>query len=290
MRPSRPHVRAAVPSLRVAGAGLAAAVGLGTAGFLATGALLAPAAAATSTATVTWSSDGFGSTPKLHVGDAVRWRNTTNFDLVVGDTTSNWSYQKTVAANSTSTAYTFTKAGSYGFRGTGGLLGTTSDSGTISVTAPKPSPTPSRTHTSSPKPDTSQPKSPKPDQSKPSGGGKHHGSNDRSPSPAPVGGIGSAGNPALGAGELLPPFRNGTGKQPTPLVAPGSTPSPVPTASVDAFGDPVPVEGVTLAQPVPARRFGLPGAVAAVLVAGVVVGVVRLAKAEYGVPPDPGAG
>jgi hypothetical protein len=33
---------------------------------------------------------------------------------------------------------------------------------------------------------------------------------------------------------------------------------------------------------VPARKYGLPGAVAAVLLTGVVVGVVRLARVEFG--------
>jgi hypothetical protein len=61
------------------------------------------------------------------------------------------------------------------------------------------------------------------------------------------------------------------GVTPTPTAAP-TTPADVPT---------------TLAQPVAARRIGLPGALAGVLLVGVVAGVYRLARVEYGVPAVP---
>jgi plastocyanin len=101
-----------------------------------------------------------------------------------------------------------------------------------------------------------------------------------SPTPSPgtsVLGQGSANNPTLGVGVL-----------PTPGASP---PPPPPALALPAIGEPGPTPSETptveaaatsLSQPVKARRLGLPGALAAVLVAGVAVGVVRLAKAEYG--------
>ena len=53
---------------------------------------------------------------------------------------------------------------------------------------------------------------------------------------------------------------------------------PVPTETA-APTTAVPAQA--LSQSVPARKYGLPGALAAVLLAGVAVGVVRLARVEY---------
>jgi plastocyanin len=282
--PSHHGARATgTPARALAGAvAVIAVAGAAVLGLAAIAATPATAAGST-TATVTWSNGSFSGNPRLHAGDAVRWRNNSGQPLEVKGTTSNWkAYSVTVAANATSASHKFTTAGSYGFSGTGGLLGTQTDSGTITVTAPQSSPTPSKTPTSKPSPHTSKPASSPP----PKHPTRHHhqggsGSNS-TPSPTFTGGVGAAGGPQLGAGELNPPVRPGHGNAPDPVVAsPGVTPTPAPTASVDAFGDPVTTEA-TLAQPVPARRFGLPGAVAAVLVAGVIVGVVRLARAEYG--------
>jgi hypothetical protein len=53
----------------------------------------------------------------------------------------------------------------------------------------------------------------------------------------------------------------------------------------DLFSGPTPTPVAApraLAQAVPARKYGLPGALAAVLLTGVVVGVVRLARVDYG--------
>jgi hypothetical protein len=74
----------------------------------------------------------------------------------------------------------------------------------------------------------------------------------------------------------------GTTPAPQGPVVAGPLPSPSPPDGTTATADgPI---NTSLSQPVKARRLGLPGALAAVLVAGVVVGVVRLAKAEFGGP------
>jgi hypothetical protein len=84
--------------------------------------------------------------------------------------------------------------------------------------------------------------------------------------------------PPLGIGVI--PTPSALPRGPDPLVAgPGfeDTPTPEPS-SAD-------IPAKALSQSVPARKYGLPGAVAAVLLTGVVVGVVRLARVEFGGVP-----
>ena len=146
---------------------------------------------------------------------------------------------------------------------------------TITVkAAPKPSPTPSPSTSTPPKPEPTTGSSPKPGTTAAPG--------------TTVLGQGQANVPTLGSGNIF--ATPGAPNAPLgPLVAgpdfADPNASPAPEANIE------PQAGASLAQPVDARRLGLPGALAAVLVAGVLVGVVRLARAEYGLggtqPPSP---
>jgi plastocyanin len=143
----------------------------------------------------------------------------------------------------------------------------------VIVPVPTPDPTPAPTKSTSPSPPSTG-TTPNPTRTTPAPG-------------ATVLGQGQANVPTLGSGNLFP--------------SPGATPVPLgPLVAGPDFVDPnaspipdatQPQAGASLAQPVDARRLGLPGALAAVLVAGVLVGVVRLARAEYGLggpqPPAP---
>lgn len=228
-------------------------------------------ASAAATATVTWDGAHFSAAPSLRVGQSVAFHNASARNLVVQGTTANWaSYRVTVGGGSTSGAHTFTAPGNYGFTGAGGLAGTAHDSGTIVV---RTAPTPSPTHSPRPSQTPAPTKSPRPSASaRPTA----------TPATTPVATStpragrkrGHAGGPTLGPGRGRGGRGGHGGNGQPPVVA---LPSPTAHASVS----PEPAV-VSLAQPVPRRRLGLPGAVAAVVLAGLAGGVVRLARAEYG--------
>jgi hypothetical protein len=140
-----------------------------------------------------------------------------------------------------------------------GALG---NSGTATITVVPAPTTPPTT-----KPPTSSPK-PKPS--------THSTTPATSPAPQPTGpALGVTNAPPLGIGVLAPTASPaGPGPQvagPDDLFG-GPTPTPTPVAEAPR----------ALAQSVPARKYGLPGALAAVLLTGVVVGVVRLARVDLG--------
>ena len=222
--------------------------------------------AATPTVTITWDGDKFTSTPTIASGTIVKWRNDGSGGLagIGGDGTLTVTYKSgpsrfstvNVAHGATSSGTTINGGSAQANEVVNGHDQSGSDrTGTIVVKATPASPKPSPTHsTTSPKP-------------------THSSSSKASPSAAPIGVVNP---PPLGVGVASPsPSPAGPG----PLVAaapPDELPTPEP--SVDADVPPT----HALAQSVPARKLGLPGALAAVLLTGVVVGVVRLARVEFG--------
>lgn len=151
----------------------------------------------------------------------------------------------------------------------GAALNPPTDTGKITVVAkPTPSPTPTTSHSPSPKPQPSTGPSPQPGSTPPPG--------------TSVLGQGLSQVPQFGSGTLFP--SPGASSAPLgPVIATDPSASPTPAPSTDQAA-------TSLSQPVDARRLGLPGALAAVLVAGVVVGVVRLARAEFGDGTNHGGG
>jgi hypothetical protein len=236
-------------------------------------ALAAPAnAAAPKPVTIVWDGAKFTSAPTVASGTTIKWTNAggpLDGSLTITYKAGPTKFTKpiTIAKGKTSSGLVMTGASTKKNEivdaAESGLGGTTT-TGTIHVNAaPKPAPTPSTSATSSPKPTVGSTGKPKP-----------------SPTPSPstgVLGLGATSNPPIGVGALPSLSPSPSGPQPD-LAGPtigelGPTPSATPTTGATV---------TSLAQPVKARRLGLPGALAAVLLAGVGVGVVRLARAEYG--------
>jgi plastocyanin len=200
----------------------------------------------------------------VRVGVSVLWHNNNSTPILDGGTVTLASakgapttFSVTAGTRSATKSVKFSKAGTEKYTGNDGTSGTTA--GTITVAAaPTPTPTHS-TASSSPKPKSTHSTTPA-----------------TSPAPQPTSPpLGVTNPPPLGIGVLAP----------TPSPA---GPGPMVAGPDDLFGAPTPTPTSVaaapraLAQSVPARKYGLPGALAAVLLTGVVVGVVRLARLDFG--------
>lgn len=219
----------------------------------------APGARA-ATKTVTLTNQGPSPTSiTIAVGDVVKFDNQSNVDHTI-TSAKTWSYKRTVAAGSAASTAPFTAAGTYAYSDDFILVaipqqvnGSIVAKGAAATASPTPKPTASPTPrpTSTPSPTRSPTATP-------------------SASPSPSTGTGTAVGPGLGTGVL-------TSAQPTPsdgpnpdIAAPGS-PSPSTSAGpVIAYG-----EKAAVVQGSP-HRFGLPAALAVVLMGGVLSLILRL--------------
>jgi plastocyanin len=264
------------PAGAVAGAGAAGVAALlgGAVALIGAGAASgAPAtAAASSTLVVHWNGQSFSpSTEHIVAGQSVAWRNDSGLlTLRVKSSTGNWHYgPQSVAPGKTSPAHRFSAKGSYGYQdprlggASGSIVVAAKPKPTTSPTT-RPTPTQPPTHPPTHRPSSRPTGSPRPVQLP-----KHHPS--AHPSASPIGQIGNPTVPGLGPGLSTPSPTPGV---PLPQVigpvpaTPGPVPAPSPsvTAATTATG---------LTQPVPVRKFGLPAAIAAVVLAGLVVAVAR---------------
>ncbi len=261
--------RPALVVLAIAGAAVVAALPV------AGGLVWTPARAATTpTVTITWDGSKFSTVSKpIASGTIVKWKNSGTAEVLgVGDGTLEVTYKSgptsfskiTVEHNATSSGTKIVGGSKQANEVFNGHDNSGDDAtGTVAVSAapPPPSPKPSTkppTHSPTPKP-THKTTSP-----------------THSPSPKPSSPpLGVTNAPPLGIGVLPGPKTSVQG--PGPQVA-------APDDIEPSLQPPVPSEDVphVLGQPVPARKYGLPGALAAVLLAGVAVGVVRAARTEVG--------
>ncbi|MFL6239628.1 MAG: hypothetical protein ACJ735_09105 [Actinomycetes bacterium] len=223
----------------------------------------------TKTCVVVWSSDSLTpATMKLQAGASVIWHN-GNTNIIEGTVElqsahgAPTTFDVSAGPGTSTKPLRFSRVGTEKYTGSDTLK--SGVPGTITVVAAPTSSPPSPPPRSSPPTPPSHPPAPPP----PGGGGGT--SNPPPPAPAP---LGVTNPPPLGVGVLPTPAPSLPG--PNPLVATpnlGIPTTPTPTA--------VPADvPKALGQSVPARKYGLPGALAAVLLAGLVVGVVRAARAE----------
>src|SRR4051794_29509191 len=244
---------------------------VGTTLPLATMLLMTPAQAATPTVTITWDGSRFTSTPTIASGTIVKWKNAnsapTAGSLRVSYKSGPTKFSDvTVAPGATSKGTPMTggsKASNEGVHGRQqvSLIQTNVNDGTIHVGAKPAAPAPSNTTTKPPASHSNPPAA--------------HSNPPKAPAaqttPPPAAGL--TNPPPLGVGAIPTPAPSAPG--PGPQVA---GPVPLTPAPTTLQAD-VPH---ALSQPVPARKYGLPGALAVVLLTGVVVGVVRVARSEFG--------
>ncbi|MHB8342097.1 MAG: hypothetical protein ACYDB7_13135 [Mycobacteriales bacterium] len=227
------------------------------------------AGAATQVVTLTFRDAAGFSSPAgpLYPGDEVRWDNQSVNTLTIRSTSANWSFRIVVAPGAVSAAERLPAPGGYGYQGEDASpFSPYASSLTVSRTPPSPSATPRPTvATASPAP-TAAPgpkRSPTPTRSPPASP-----SSSLFPQPDSTlpGAVLAGPTPSLSpvAGALAAPSV-------APAPTPGSTASP---------GAPQPRAGALAAMPVPARGRGLPDAVAAVLVLGVLAGFLRVVADE----------
>jgi hypothetical protein len=234
--------------------------------------LAAPAEAATPTVTITWDGTKFTTNPTVASGTIVKWKN-AGTQPTAGNLRITYKSGPTkfnpisVAPGATSTGTKLTGGSAATKEVVHGsqpvLVQTNVGDGTITIQAVgQPVPAPSHSPTSHP---TTKPThTTKPAPAKPA------------PAPKPAPPTGVTNPPPLGVGAVPAPAPSPAG--PGPQVA-GPQPVPAPTETAAPTTTEVPPQA--LGQSVPARKYGLPGALAAVLLAGVAVGVVRLARVEY---------
>ena len=226
---------------------------------------------ATSTCVITWTGNAFSpSTLSVQAGVAVEWANQGQgigygaLTVTPAKGAPNQFAATKVQPGETSKPVVMAKSGTETVEGSQRIspIQTNVNHGVIHV-VPKPASPPPATHSpapaSHPAHQTTKPTS------KPAA----------APAPAPAPPTGVTNPPPLGIGTVPAPAPSPAG--PGPQVA-GPQPVPVPTETA-APTTAVPAQA--LSQSVPARKYGLPGALAAVLLAGVAVGVVRLARVEY---------
>lgn len=194
-------------------------------------------------------------------GDVVRFFNNDTVTHTVSRSAGSWAFKATIAAGQAATTKAFTASGTYGYTDAYTFLALNqSQPGTITVPAASASPTPSATRPATPRPTAPRTTTPSPS-ARPTAGA--------TPTPVPTG-SGLAIGPGLGVGQL-PSLQPSATSVPTPDVAPpGATDS----------ASPVPASGPTyadghLVQSSP-HRYGLPAALAAVGVVGVLSLLVRL--------------
>jgi plastocyanin len=256
-------------------AGLVVALVAG-AGFAAAAAGVTPAAGRTARTTISWDGRSFSPNPlAIPEGTSVAWQNTSPvLTLVVRATTANWTFSARVAPHETSPAHRFNDPGKFGYQDPRSPR-RPGDEGTVVVTAASPTPSPTHSRTPSPTPAPTRSRSSRRPSTSPTpkASAKHRQRGRR----------GSPVVPALGPGIATP---KPTPPGPRPEVLP-AVPSTDPSPTVSASRAPL----AALDQPVPARRFGLPAAISAVLIVAVIAAIVRrLAVSRAAVDPGPGSG
>ncbi|MDX6198820.1 MAG: hypothetical protein QOJ79_1971 [Actinomycetota bacterium] len=195
------------------------------------------------------------------IGDTIHFRNDdATFVHDVGAASNNWPTPNfdsgPMPPGATYNAGKLTKAGTYLYEG----KNLDSFSGKVVVPSAA-TPAPATSPTAKPRPSTSA----APQRS-------------AAASPSPTGGTGDLGPPPL-AGGVIPPPSPPAGTGPAPNVAPTLAGEEVPTA--EPSGDPaVAVGHGRLPEPPTGRKYGLPAALAAVAVAGVVSLLMRLLLAH----------
>jgi hypothetical protein len=246
--------------------------GLAVIALAVVGAAVTPARAATPTVTINWDGSQFTSTPTVASGTVVKWHNaggqldgSVTISYKSGPTTFK---SVTVDKGRTSSGTTMTGGSKQedevvtGQESDAALNQNDKANGTIHVKA-QPAPAPSPTHTTSrPSPKPTHPSVPEP-----------------TPTPSPSAPLTVTNPPPLGVGAAPTPTATPSG--PNPLVALPPQPPPSPTLEPALTDAPR-----ALAQAVPARKYGLPSVLAAVLLAGVGVGVVRARRSDNGQPPS----
>jgi hypothetical protein len=225
---------------------------------------------ATTTCVITWTGSVFSpASVTVQAGVAVEWTNQGHpltgpgtLTITPGNKAPNQFPPIQLKPGQTSKPVAMSRTGTETVRGSQpiSLIQTNVNTGTIKV-VPRPVTPP-------PPPATSNPTSHTAHTTKPATG--------PAPPPPPAPPTGITNPPPLGAGAVPQPAPSPAG--PGPVVA-GPQPTPTPAAESPAATTDVPARA--LGQPVPARKYGLPGALAVVLLAGVAVGVVRLARVEY---------
>jgi hypothetical protein len=231
-------------------------------------------AATTPTVTITWDGSKFTSNPSVATGTIVKWKNAgtspTAGKLKITYKSGPTQFSPiTIAPGATSSGTKMTggsvsaKEVAHGSQPV--LVQTNVGDCTITIVPRPATPPPTRPPT---QPPTSNPTSHTSHTTKPAA--------KAAPPPAPPTGV--TNPPPLGAGAGAVPQPAPSPAGPGPVVA-GPQPTPTPAAESPAVTTDVPARA--LGQSVPARKYGLPGALAVVLLAGVAVGVVRLARVEY---------
>ncbi len=197
----------------------------------------------------------------IAVGDVVRFDNQSNVDHTL-TSAKTWTFKRTIAAGSAATTNPFPTAGTYAYTDEFTLVaipqqvnGSIVAKGATPTASPTPSPTPKPTTGPTPRPTVAPTPTRSPTASP-------------TASPSPSGGTGTAVGPGLGTGVL-------TSAQPTPSSGPApdiaAPASPSTSAGpVIAYGDKA---AVVQGSP---HRFGLPAALAVVLMGGVLSLILRL--------------
>ncbi|MDT7570923.1 MAG: hypothetical protein QOE05_1097 [Actinomycetota bacterium] len=193
------------------------------------------------------------------IGDTIQFKNDdATFVHDVGAASSNWPNPNfdsgPMPPGAVYSAGKLTKAGTYLYEG----KNLDSFSGKVVVPAGS-SPAPAKSPTAKPAPSKSAAPASSP-----------------AASPSPTGGAGNIGPPPLAGGVIPPPSPLAGG--PAPNVAPTLAGEEVPSA--EPSGDAVAVGHGRLPEPPTGRKYGLPAALAAVGVAGVVSLLVRLLLAH----------
>lgn len=215
-----------------------AAGALGAAGWL----LAAPAHAGTKDVSANASNTFAPGSVTIHVGDTVKWTNVGGVGHTVTSAGSNWTKDDPIPVQTTTTTYSFTKAGTYRYYCKTHGTPTSGMRGTVVVVGSNPSPKPTPTRTPSPRPTTHSPPPPPPSTSHPA-----------TPPPSP-----STGSATPPVGTITPPPPTSVPPIPLPTVVPGE---PTPSVFLGVGG---------LTPPPPSGRGkGLPLLLALVLVGGV---------------------
>ena len=222
-------------------------------------ALVGPAGAATRVVTLT-NQGPSPTTLAVKVGDVVRFDNQSNVDHTV-DSAATWNFHRTIAAGTALSTPAFTKAGTFNYTDNFTLVAIGQQvNGSVTVTG-APAPTASRSATPAP----SRSASPRPSATR-----SPTASPSASASAVPTSGTGTAIGPGFGPGVLT-----------SAVPAPSTGPAPAIAGPPPASGAPAAPIALqyggkdALVQSSP-HRYGLPAALAVVLMVGVLSLIVRL--------------